>query len=194
MGLTIMIVGLLLFLGVHAFVTRREQRAQAIARWGEGPYKLGFSVISALGLALIVYGFARYRATGWIDIWLPPPWTRHVAVALTLPAIVFVVAAYIPGHIKRALKHPMLAGVKLWALAHLLANGDLGSIILFGSILVWAVYDRVSLKHRSDPGAPPTSVSGWRNDVIAIIVGVLAYLALGFIFHPLVLGVPAFTA
>jgi uncharacterized membrane protein len=194
MGLTIMIVGLLLFLGVHAFVTRREQRAQAIARWGEGPYKLGFSVISALGLALIVYGFARYRATGWIDIWLPPPWTRHVAVALTLPAIVFVVAAYIPGHIKRALKHPMLAGVKLWALAHLLANGDLGSIILFGSILVWAVYDRVSLKQRSDPGAPPTPVSGWRNDVIAIIVGVLAYLALGFIFHPLVLGVPAFTA
>jgi uncharacterized membrane protein len=194
MGLTIMIVGLLLFLGVHAFVTRREQRAQAIARWGEGPYKLGFSVISALGLALIVYGFARYRATGWIDIWLPPPWTRHVAVALTLPAIVFVVAAYIPGHIKRALKHPMLAGVKLWALAHLLANGDLGSIILFGSILVWAVYDRVSLKQRSDPGAPPTPVSGWRNDVIAIIVGVLAYLALGFIFHPLVLGGPAFTA
>ncbi len=194
MGLTIMIVGLLLFLGVHAFVTRREQRAQAIARWGEGPYKLGFSVISALGLALIVYGFARYRATGWIDIWLPPPWTRHVAVALTLPAIVFVVAAYIPGHIKRALKHPMLAGVKLWALAHLLANGDLGSIILFGSILVWAVYDRVSLKQRSDPGAPPTPVSGWRNDVIAIIVGVLAYLALGLIFHPLVLGVPAFTA
>ena len=179
MGLTIMIVGLLLFLGVHAFVTRREQRAQAIARWGEGPYKLGFSVISALGLALIVYGFARYRATGWIDIWLPPPWTRHVAVALTLPAIVFVVAAYIPGHIKRA---------------HLLANGDLGSIILFGSILVWAVYDRVSLKQRSDPGAPPTPVSGWRNDVIAIIVGVLAYLALGLIFHPLVLGVPAFTA
>jgi uncharacterized membrane protein len=194
MGLTIMIVGLLVFLGVHAFVTCREQRAQVIARWGEGPYKLGFSVISALGLALIVYGFARYRATGWIDIWLPPPWTRHVAVALTLPAIVFVVAAYVPGHIKRALKHPMLAGVKLWALAHLLANGDLGSIILFGSILVWAVYDRVSLKHRSDPGAPPTPVSGWRNDVIAIVVGVLAYLALGFIFHPLVIGVPAFTA
>jgi uncharacterized membrane protein len=194
MGLTIMIVGLLAFLGVHAFVTCREQRAQLIARWGEGPYKLGFSLVSALGLALIVYGFARYRATGWIDIWFPPPWTRHVAVALTLPAVVFVVAAYVPGDIKRALKHPMLAGVKLWALAHLLANGDLGSIILFGSILAWAVYDRVSLRHRSDPGAPPIPVRGRRNDVIAIVIGVLIYLALGFIFHPLVIGVPAFTA
>jgi uncharacterized membrane protein len=194
MGLTIMIVGLAVFLGVHAFVTRREQRAQVIARWGEGPYKLGFSLVSALGLALIVYGFARYRATGWIDIWSPPAWTRHVAVALTLPAVVLVVAAYVPGHIKRALKHPMLAGVKLWALAHLLANGDLGSIILFGSILAWAVYDRISLKHRTDPGAPPIPVGGRRNDVIAIVVGVLVYLALGFVFHPLVIGVPAFSA
>jgi uncharacterized membrane protein len=194
MGLTIMIVGLVAFLGIHAFVTCREQRAQVIARYGEGPYKLGFSLVSALGLALIVYGFARYRATGWIDVWFPPPWTRHVAVALTLPAVVFVVAAYIPGHIKRALKHPMLAGVKLWALAHLIANGDLGSIILFGSILAWAVYDRISLKHRTDPGAPPIPVSGWRNDAVAIVVGVLAYLALGLLFHPWVIGVPAFKA
>jgi uncharacterized membrane protein len=194
MGLTIMIAGLALFLGAHVFVTRRDQRGQVIARWGEGPYKLGFSLVSALGLALIVYGFARYRATGWIDVWSAPSWTRHVAVALMLPAVVFVVAAYVPGHIKRALKHPMLAGVKLWALAHLIANGDLGSIILFGSVLAWAVYDRVSLKHRTDPGAPPIPMGGWRNDAIAVVVGVLVYLALGFLFHPIVIGVPAFTA
>jgi uncharacterized membrane protein len=194
MGLPIMVVGLAAFLGVHVFVTRREPRAQAIARWGEGPYKLAFSLVSALGLALIVYGFARYRATGWIDVWSPPVWTRHVAAALTLPAVAFVVAAYVPGHIKRVLKHPMLAGVKLWALAHLVANGDLGSIILFGSILAWAVYDRISLKRRSDPGAPPIPVGGWRNDAIAVVVGVLVYLALGLVFHPVVIGVPAFTA
>jgi uncharacterized membrane protein len=194
MGLPIMVVGLAAFLGVHVFVTRREPRAQAIARWGEGPYKLAFSLVSALGLALIVYGFARYRATGWIDVWSPPAWTRHVAAALTLPAVVLVVAAYVPGHIKRVLKHPMLAGVKLWALAHLVANGDLGSIILFGSILAWAVYDRISLKRRSDPGAPPIPVGGWRNDAIAVVVGVLVYLALGLVFHPVVIGVPAFTA
>jgi uncharacterized membrane protein len=194
MGLMIMIAGLVVFLGAHAFVTQRERRAGVIARWGEGRYKLAFSLVSAIGLALIVYGFARYRATGWIDVWYPPAWTRHVAVALMLPAIIFFVAAYVPGHIKRVLKHPMLAGVKLWALAHLIANGDLGSIILFGSFLAWAVYDRISLKHRSDPGAPPIPLGGWRNDAVAVVVGILLYLALGFAFHPIVIGVPAFAA
>ena len=194
MGLAVMIAGLVVFLGAHAFVAQREHRAAVIARWGEGPYKLAFSLVSAIGLALIVYGFARYRASGWIDVWYPPAWTRHVAVALMLPAVILFVAAYVPGQIKRALKHPMLAGVKLWALAHLIANGDLGSIVLFGSILAWAVYDRISLKHRTDPGAPPIPIGGWRNDAIAVVVGILVYLALGLTFHPIVIGVPAFTA
>jgi uncharacterized membrane protein len=87
----------------------------------------------------------------------------------------------------------MLVGVKLWAFAHLLANGDLGSIVLFGSILAWAVVDRISLKRRTDPGAPPIPIGGWKNDLIAVIAGTLVYLALGFVFHPLVIGVPAFT-
>jgi uncharacterized membrane protein len=82
--------------------------------------------------------------------------------------------------------------VKLWAFAHLIANGDLGSVILFGSILAWAVYDRISLKYRTDPGAPPIPVQGGKNDIIAVVVGTLLYLALGFTFHPLVIGVPAF--
>ena len=86
----------------------------------------------------------------------------------------------------------MLVGVKLWALAHLLANGDLGSILLFGGILAWAVFDRISLKRRTDPGAPPIPIGGWRNDVVAVVVGTLVYLALAFVFHPLVIGVPAF--
>jgi uncharacterized membrane protein len=108
------------------------------------------------------------------------------------PAVIFVVAAYIPGNIKRALKHPMLAGIKLWALAHLISNGDLGSIVLFTAILAWAVFDRISLKSRTDPGAPAIPIGGWGNDVAAIVVGTLIYLALGFVFHPLVIGVPAF--
>jgi uncharacterized membrane protein len=107
-------------------------------------------------------------------------------------SIILVTAAYIPGDIKRTLKHPMLAGVKLWAVGHLLANGDLGSIILFGSILAWAVYDRITLKRRSDPGAPPIPIGGRKNDWIAIVVGTVLYLALGLVFHPLVIGVPAF--
>ena len=84
----------------------------------------------------------------------------------------------------------MLAGVKLWAAAHLLANGDLGSIILFGSFLAWAVFDRISLKHRADAGAAPIPVGGIGNDLIAVAVGAVAYLALAFVFHPVVIGVP----
>jgi uncharacterized membrane protein len=194
MGLAIMILGLALFIGPHVFVTRRGERAALIGRWGEGPYKLAFSLVSAVGIVLIGYGFARYRASGWIDVWYPPAWTRHVAVALMWPAVVFLFAAYLPGHIKRTLKHPMLAGVKLWAFAHLIANGDLGPIILFGAFLAWAVYDRIAVKRR-DPGVVPlVPVGGWRNDAAAIVVGTLVYLALGLLFHPLVIGVPAFTA
>jgi len=194
MGLLIMIVGLALFVGAHALTTQRELRARVIASTGEGGYKIGYSLVSAVGLALIVWGFARYRATGWIDVWYPPVAMRHIAAALMLPAVILVVASYIRGRIYTTLKHPMLAGVKLWAVAHLLANGDLGSIILFGSFLGWAVFDRISLKHRADAGAPPIPVGGPTNDLIAIAVGIVAYLALGFAFHPVVIGVPVFGA
>ncbi|WP_375415285.1 NnrU family protein [uncultured Bradyrhizobium sp.] len=190
MGLLVMILGLVLFLGVHTLTTQRDVRARIIASAGEGGYKIGYSLVSAAGLALIIWGFARYRATGWIDVWFPPVALKHIAVALMLPAVILVVASYIRGRIYATLKHPMLAGVKLWAAAHLLANGDLGSIILFGSFLGWAVFDRISLKHRSDTGAPPTAVGGPANDLIAVAVGVVAYLALAFAFHPVVIGVP----
>lgn len=194
MGLTIMVAGLVLFLGIHLVTTRRDLRARLIASWGEGSYKIGFSLVSAMGLALIVWGFATYRATGWIDVWSPPRMMKHITEALMLPAVILVVASYIRGRIYATLKHPMLAGVKLWAFAHLLANGDLGSIILFGSVLAWAVIDRISLKHRADAGAPPIPVDGVRNDAIAVVVGVVAYLALGGLFHPYVIGVPVFGA
>jgi uncharacterized membrane protein len=161
-----------------------------IASSGEASYKIGYALVSLVGLALIVWGFADYRATGWIDVWHPPTWTKHITVALMLPAVILVVASYIRGRIYAALKHPMLAGVKLWAAAHLLANGDLGSIILFGSFLGWAVFDRISLKHRADAGAPPIPVGGIGNDLIAVAVGIVAYLALAFAFHPVVIGVP----
>lgn len=192
MGLAIMILGLVLFIGTHLLTTRREQRAALIARFGEGAYKGLYSLASIVGIALIAWGFARYRATGWIDVWYPPAWTRHVAVALILPAAIFFVAPYSPGRIKTALKHPMLVGIKLWAVAHLIANGDLGSILLFGSLLAWAVVDRISLKRRTDPGAPPIPVGGIQKDTIAVVAGLALYLALGFLFHPYVIGVPAF--
>ncbi|MDB5618031.1 MAG: NnrU family protein [Tardiphaga sp.] len=189
-----MILGLVLFIGVHLVSTRREVRARLIAQHGESLYKLGFALVAVVGLALIVWGFATYRATGWIDVWYPPKMMRHITVALMLPAVILLVAAYIRGGIYRVVKHPMLTAVKLWALAHLLSNGDLGSIILFGSLLGWAVVDRISLKHRADAGGPPIPVGGIGNDAIAVAVGIVAYLALGFAFHPVVIGVPVFGA
>jgi uncharacterized membrane protein len=190
MGLLVMILGLILFFGVHTLTTQRKLRARVVASTGEGSYKIGYALASFVGLALIIWGFALYRATGWINVWNPPTALRHLSVALMLPAVILVVASYIRGRIYTTLKHPMLTGIKLWAAAHLLANGDLGSIILFGSFLAWAVYDRISLKHRSDAGAPPIPVGGPGNDLIAIAVGVVAYLALAFAFHPVVIGVP----
>jgi uncharacterized membrane protein len=193
MGLALLILGLVVFIGTHVVTTRRAFRAGLIDRFGDGIYKAIYSLASILGVILIGYGYARYRATGWIDVWYPPAWTRHVTVALVWPAIICFVAAYSPGRIKTALKHPMLVGTKLWALAHLISNGDLGSIILFASILGWAVYDRISLKRRTDPGAPPVPVGGIGKDVVAVVLGTLIYVALGLWFHPYVIGVPAFS-
>ena len=190
MGLLVMIVGLMLFLGVHTLTTQRGLRAQFIAAMGEGGYKIAYALASLAGLVLIVWGFAHYRATGMIPVWSPPTFLKHINSALMLPAVILVVASYIRGRIYTAVKHPMLSGIKLWAFGHLLANGDLGGIILFGAFLAWAVLDRISLKHRTDAGAPPIPVGGVTNDLIAVAVGFVAYLALAFTFHPVVIGVP----
>jgi uncharacterized membrane protein len=192
MGLALEILGLVVFLGAHVFVTRRGERAVLIGKIGEWPYRGLFSLVSIIGVVLIGYGFARYRADGPIPIWFPPAWTRHIVVTLMWPACILLAAAYIPGNIKRVVKHPMLVAVKTWAVAHLCANGDLGGMILFGSVLAWAVYDRITLKHRSDAGAPPIPLGGTKNDIISVVVGTIIYLALGFVFHPIVIGLPAF--
>jgi uncharacterized membrane protein len=193
-GLLVMIVGLVLFLGVHALTTQRELRAQLIKSMGESGYKVGYALLSLAGLALIVWGFAHYRAAGLWPVWSPGRALKHLNTALMLPAVILVVAAYLRGRIYAAVKHPMLAGVKLWSFGHLLANGDLGGIILFGSFLAWAVFDRISLKHRADAGGPPIPVGGIGNDLIAVAVGIVAYLALAFAFHPVVIGVPVIGA
>ena len=192
--MTILILGLIVFIGSHAFSMAREPRARAIARLGEGPYKGLYSLVSLIGLALIVWGFGAYRAGGYTQVWNPPVWTRHLAVLLVWFAFVAFAAAYLPGRIRRALKHPMLAGLKIWALAHLLANGDLGSMLLFGGLLAWAVVARISTKRRDevlDHGGPATDPAGWRNDILAIAIGTAAYLVFLIWLHPLLIGVPA---
>jgi uncharacterized membrane protein len=187
-GLAILMAGLVLFIGTHVFVTMRDQRAALIGRIGEWPYKGSLALVSVMGLILIGYGFGEYRATDWIDVWYPPRWTYYITQFLMWPASIFVVAAYIRGNIWRTLKHPMLVGVKTWAVAHLISNGDLGSILLFGSFLLWAGYDRMTLKNRADAGAPTIPAGGHRNDIIALVVGTALYVLLGLVFHPLVVG------
>lgn len=192
MGLVWLIAGLVLFAGGHLVSAARDLRGRLIAAMGATPFKIVYSIVAFAGIILMGYGFARYRAEGWIDIWLPPPYLKHLSALLVWFSVVMVAAAYARGHIYRVLKHPMLAGVKLWAVAHLLVNGDLGSIILFGGILVWAAIDRISLKYRTDPGAPPLPQGGWGNDAVAVGIGTVVYLLLAFVFHPAVIGVKVF--
>lgn len=192
--MAILILGLIVFIGAHAFTMARGLRARAIASLGEGPYRALYSLVSLIGLALIVWGYGSYRAGGYIQVWNPPVWTRHLALPLVWLAFVAFVSAYLPGRIKGTLKHPMLAGVKIWALAHLLANGDLGSIILFGALLAWAVAARISAKRRDevrDHGGPAAAPAGWRNDILSIVIGTAAYLPFLIWLHPLLIGVPA---
>jgi len=190
MGLAILILGLVVFLGSHVFVTFRDTRASLIARLGQG-YRGLLALVAVIGLALIVWGFGQYRAHGWIQIWSPPAFMRHITVALMLLASILITAAFIPSQIKAKAKHPMLASVKTWGFAHLLSNGDLGGILLFGSFLAWGVYARIAAKRRGDLDST-TAPSGWVNDVIVVAVGIIVFLALGFAFHPIVIGLPVF--
>jgi uncharacterized membrane protein len=191
MGLSILVLGLVIFLGTHLFVSFRDPRANVIARVGLPAYRGLFAIVSIAGLVLIIWGYGQYRAHEWIQIWSPPAFMRHITIGLMLFAVIFVVAAFVPSHIKTRLKHPMLAGVKTWALAHLLSNGDLGSILLFGTFLAWGVYARIAAKRRSDLG-PMTTPAGWTNDAIVVGLGIVVYLALGYAFHPAVIGAPVF--
>ena len=187
----ILILGLIVFFAGHIFVTFRAARAAAIERLGLMTYRALFALVSLVGLALIVWGFAQYRAHEWMQVWSPPAFMRHITIGLMLPAVILVIAVFIPSHIKAKAKHPVLAGIKTWALAHLLSNGDLGSILLFGSFLAWGVYARIAAKRRTDfvVAAAP---AGWTNDIIVVVLGIVIYLALGYAFHPMVIGVPVF--
>ena len=191
MGIAILIIGLAIFLGTHVFVSFRDARGALIARLGVPGYRGLFASAAIVGLVVIVWGFSQYRAHDWIQIWSPPAFMRHITVGLMLIAVILFTAAFIPSHIKAKAKHPMLAGIKTWALAHLLSNGDLGSILLFGSFLAWGVYARIAAKRRSDVGTA-VAPAGWTNDIIVVVLAIVIYLALGYAFHPILIGVPVF--
>jgi len=182
----LMLLGLLVFLGTHLFTAMRVARAGVIARIGEGPYKILYSVLSIAGIVMAAYGFGAWRAEGPPQLWVPPVWTKHLAMPLVLFACICITSAYPPTHLRVWLKHPMLVGVKTWALAHLLANGDLAGIVLFGSILLWAVLSRISQKWRPAFSYPEPRL---RADIIATTMGFILFLLLGYVFHPRVVGI-----
>jgi uncharacterized membrane protein len=172
--MSVLITGLVLFLGVHSIaIFAPALRERARSRLGDGPWKGVYSVVSLLGFFLIIYGFGWARQSP-VVLYTPPPWMRHVTAFLMLPVFPLLIAAYLPGRIKTAAKHPMLAAVKFWAFAHLLDNGMLADVLLFGGFLAWAVMDRISLKKRPQNlrTAPPARF----NDAIAVIAGLVLYV------------------
>ncbi len=184
----ILLLGIIVFLGAHSLPTLRQSRARLMDRLGANGYRGVHSLLSLVGFVLIVYGFGEYRATAWVQVWTPPAMDRHITMLLMWFAFISLAAmGKRPGRIRGWLRHPMLVAIKIWALAHLLANGDLGGMILFGSFLAWAVWDRISLKHRGDYGAERVS-SFTRADAIVVVAGTVAYVAMLFL-HPLLIGV-----
>ena len=188
--MTWLIVGLVVFLGVHSVaIAAPAWRDATAARLGERPWKGLYSLISIASFVLLIWGYGLARMDP-VVLYTPPPWTRWLTALLMLPVFPLLLAAYFPGRIKAALKHPLLAAVKFWALAHLLSNGTLPDLLLFGGFLVWAVADRISFKRRVQRPihtAPPT---GW-NDAIAVIVGLALYFVFMHWLHVRWIGVSA---
>lgn len=187
-----LILGLVIFLGCHIVTRLPGVRVRLVAKNGEKLYRALYSLVSLMGLALIAHGFGVYRASGMIPVWDPPRGMNHLTVVLMWISFVLLAATYLPGGIKARTRHPMLTAVKVWAFAHLLANGDLGSILLFGSFLAWAVYARIALKHAAAvemvPGAA-TLASSRRNDMLALLIGSAATLAFVMGVHKYLIGV-----
>lgn len=194
----VLVIGLIVFFAIHLVPTNTELRNGLLARFGLTGYKAVFSILSLIGLVLIILGFHKLQLHPGKNpqLWVPPLWTRHVALALMLPAMIALVAAYVPSHIRTMLKHPLLVSIKIWALAHLLANGDLGALLLFGTFLAYAVYDRISVKRRQAMGALGNAMGplgnatgGWINDVIVLVLGTGLYAVILLWAHQYFIGV-----
>jgi uncharacterized membrane protein len=182
-----LVAGLLIFLGAHSIrIYAPAWRDAMVARLGAGGWKAAYSVVSIVGFVLIVGGYAQARLEP-VVLYVPPAWLRHLTMLLMLPVFPLLLAAYLPGRIKAAVKHPMLTATKAWALSHLLANGMLADVLLFGGFLAWAVLDRISAGKR--PQAAPAAVGRIRNDVIAVVGGLLLYVGFAFWAHTRLIGV-----
>jgi uncharacterized membrane protein len=182
----LMVAGLAVFLGMHGFTRVQGLRAALVGRIGANGYKGLYSLVSLAGFVMLVMGYGAYRAAGQIAVWTPPVALMHVAWLLTWPAMILLVASYAPrGAIKAAVLHPQLLSVKVWAVAHLLANGDLGSMILFAGFLAWAIYARVG-----QPKEPRETLPFGRGDWIALAAGTALWAGFLVGLHRILIGVP----
>jgi len=188
----IMIIGLLIFLGAHSTrIFAEDWRNAQIQRRGESTWKAIYSVISAIGLVLIIWGFGLTRLNP-VWVWFPPVGLQHAVALFMIPAIILLVAAYVPNnHIRAKLGHPMLLAVKLWAFSHLLANGRLGDIVLFGAFLVWAILTFRAARGRdraADRQKPTSTVAG---TIATVVIGLIVYYVFAMYLHVWLIGVPA---
>ena len=186
--MTLFLLGIIIFFGAHLFTAlARGARAGLVAKLGEGPYKGLYSLVSLAGFILIIVGWRTADAS---VLYMPPAWTRHVAYLLVPIAFILLAAAYLPaGRIAATAKHPMLAGVKLWAFAHLLANGEVRSVILFSAFLAYGVIDRIAVKKRGETGRPAGKAA---NDVMAIVVGLAVSAFVVLYAHRYIAGIALF--
>lgn len=185
-----LILGLVIFLGVHSVrIVADGWRTRVIAQWGAQPFKGTYALLSLLGFGLIVWGFGQARLAP-VLLWQPPLPMRHVAALLTLVSFVFLVAAYLPGNaIKARLRHPMLLGTKVWALAHLMANGKLADVVLFGAFLVWAIVCFRAARQRDRINPPPALPSSAWATGLTVVLGVAAWAGFAFWGHLYLIGV-----
>ena len=195
MGLIYLIAGLLLFLGVHSTrVFANDWRNRTLARMGEKPFKGIYALLSLAGFLLLLWGYGQARQQG-VMLWNPPVFTRHLAAVLTLAAFVLLTAAYVPGNqIKAKLHHPMVLGTKVWALAHLLANGSLASTLLFGGFLLWSVLLFAASRRRDRREQTVYAPGNAKATAITVAVGGVAWAVFAFWLHWLVIGVSPFGA
>lgn len=193
MGAALLVFGLIIFLGVHSVrIVADDWRSAQIARWGEMTWKGMYSLASVVGLGLIIWGYGLARADP-VVIWSPPIWSRHLASLLTLPAFVLLVAAYVPGNrIKAAIGHPMIVGIKLWALAHLLANGNLADLVLFGSFLVWAAFSFRTARVRDRVNSKSYPVGPLSRTWVVVVSGLIAWTLFSMVLHLPLIGVRPF--
>ena len=191
MQMLLLIIGVVMFFGMHSFAMAAPGLRDAwAAAWGVNAWRAVYSLVSLAGLVLIIIGYAQARRAP-VPLYFPPVGLRHVAFLLMLPVFPLIFAAYLPGRIKATLKHPILVAEKTWALAHLLANGMLADVLLFGGFLVWAVAARISLGRRPPrPMMMPLPAPSVRNDVIAVVAGVAVYVATLLWLHRVLIGVP----